>query len=152
MADKTSIPPKAGSKTSTPIKSESKTNGAKTKKKAGVIVSEHGRAYITATFNNTLVTITNREGNAISWGSSGSSGFKGTRKSTPYAATIAVENAVRKAAEKGLKTVEVYIKGPGSGRDSALRAIRTGGLSISLISDITPIPHNGPRPKKKRRI
>ena len=139
-------------KTSTPIKSEIKIHGAKTKKKTGAVVSEHGRVYITATFNNTLITITNKEGNAISWGSSGSSGFKGTRKSTPYAATIAVENAVRKAAEKGLKTVEVYIKGPGSGRDSALRAIRTGGLSISLISDITPIPHNGPRPKKKRRI
>ena len=139
-------------KTSTPIKSEIKIHGAKTKKKTGAVVSEHGRVYITATFNNTLITITNKEGNAISWGSSGSSGFKGTRKSTPYAATIAVENAVRKAAEKGLKTVEVYIKDPGSGRDSALRAIRTGGLSISLISDITPIPHNGPRPKKKRRI
>jgi|SRR3989338_97399 len=139
-------------KTSTPIKSEIKIHGAKTKKKTGAVVSEHGRVYITATFNNTLITITNKEGNAISWGSSGSSGFKGTRKSTPYAATIAVENAVKKAAEKGLKTVEVYIKGPGSGRDSALRAIRTGGLSISLISDITPIPHNGPRPKKKRRI
>ena len=145
MAEETSTPIKSGSKIS-------KTLGAKTKKKAGVVVPEHGRAYITATFNNTLITITNREGDAISWGSSGSSGFKGTRKSTPYAATIAVENAVRKAAEKGLKTVEVYIKGPGSGRDSALRAIRTGGLSISLISDITPIPHNGPRPKKKRRI
>ena len=139
-------------KTSTPIKSEIKIHGAKTKKKTGAVVSEHGRVYITATFNNTLITITNKEGNAISWGSSGSSGFKGTRKSTPYAATIAVENAVKKAAEKGLKTVEVYIKGPRSGRDSALRAIRTGGLSISLISDITPIPHNGPRPKKKRRI
>ena|SRR3989338_984525 len=148
MAEKTSTPIKSESK----ISKTSKTPVTKTKKKAGVVVSEHGRAYITATFNNTLITVTNREGDTISWGSSGSSGFKGTRKSTPYAATIAVENAVRKAAEKGLKTVDVYIKGPGSGRDSALRAIRTGGLSISLISDITPIPHNGPRPKKKRRI
>src|SRR3989344_8475032 len=103
MVEKTSIPPKAGSKISTPIKSKTKTHGAKTKKKVGVTVSEHGRAYITATFNNTLITITNREGDAISWGSSGSSGFKGTRKSTPYAATIAVENAVRKAAEKDIR-------------------------------------------------
>jgi len=118
----------------------------KTKKKTGALVSDHGRAYIAATFNNTMITITNSKGDTIAWGSSGSSGFKGTRKSTPYAATIAVESAVKKAVGKGLKTVDVYIKGPGSGRDSA------GGLSISLISDITPIPHNGPRPKKKRRI
>ncbi|OGH37925.1 MAG: 30S ribosomal protein S11 [Candidatus Levybacteria bacterium RIFCSPLOWO2_01_FULL_38_21] len=124
----------------------------KTKKKTGALVSDHGRAYIAATFNNTMITITNSKGDTIAWGSSGSSGFKGTRKSTPYAATIAVESAVKKAVGKGLKTVDVYIKGPGSGRDSALRAIKTGGLSISLISDITPIPHNGPRPKKKRRI
>lgn len=124
----------------------------KSKRKTGVVVGEHGKVFITATFNNTLVTVTNSSGNAVSWGSSGSAGFKGARKSTPYAATIAVEGAVRKAIEKGLKTVDVFVKGPGSGRDSALRAIRTGGLSISLISDVTPIPHNGPRPKKKRRV
>lgn len=124
----------------------------KTKKKTGVKLSEHGRVYIAATFNNTLVTISNNTGDVISWGSAGAAGFKGARKSTPYAATIAVENAVKKAVEKGVKTVDVFVKGPGSGRDSALRAIRSGGLSISLISDITPIPHNGPRPKKKRRI
>lgn len=124
----------------------------KSKKKTGVVVGEHGKVFITATFNNTLVTITNNSGSAVSWGSSGAAGFKGARKSTPYAATIAVESAVRKAIEKGLKTVDVFVKGPGSGRDSALRAIRTGGLSISLISDVTPIPHNGPRPKKKRRV
>lgn len=124
----------------------------KTKKKTGVKLSEHGRVYVAATFNNTLVTISNNTGDVISWGSAGAAGFKGTRKSTPYAATIAVENAVKKAVEKGVKTVDVFVKGPGSGRDSALRAIRSGGLSISLISDITPIPHNGPRPKKKRRI
>ncbi len=122
------------------------------KKKTKVSVSDHGKAYITATFNNTLLTITTSSGNTIAWGSSGASGFKGTRKSTPYAATIAVESAVKKAKEKGLKTVDVYVKGPGSGRDSALRAIRNGGLSISSISDTTPIPHNGPRPRKKRRI
>lgn len=125
----------------------------KTKKKnTGVVVTDHGKVFITATFNNTLVTITNSQGDSVSWGSSGSAGFKGTRKSTPYAATIAVENAVKKAMEKGLKTVDVFVKGPGSGRDSALRAIRSGGLSIALISDVTPIPHNGPRAKKKRRV
>ncbi len=121
------------------------------KKKTGVTVTEQGKVFITATFNNTLVTIANNKGDTIAWGSAGSAGFKGTRKSTPYAATIAVENAVKKAKDMGLKTVDVFVKGPGSGRDSALRAIRTGGLSISLISDVTPIPHNGPRPKKKRR-
>ena len=135
---------------------KAKNNSNKTdktsKKKTEVKVSEHGKVYITATFNNTLATITNSKGDTIAWGSSGSSGFKGTRKSTPYAATVAVEAAVKKAVEKGLRTVDVYIKGPGSGRDSALRAIRSGGLSIFLISDITPMPHNGLRPKKKRRI
>ncbi len=121
-------------------------------KKTDVKVSGNGRAYITSTFNNTLITITNDKGDTIGWSSAGSAGFKGTRKSTPFAATSAMEAVVRKAIGKGLKAVEVYVKGPGSGRDSALRAIKSGGLSISLISDITPIPHNGPRAKKKRRI
>lgn len=121
-------------------------------KKTSVIMSSVGRAYITSTFNNTLITITNDKGDPIGWSSAGSAGFKGTRKSTPFAASSAMEAVVKKAVEKGLKTVEVYVKGPGSGRDSALRAIKSGGLSISLISDITPIPHNGPRAKKKRRI
>ncbi|OGH17890.1 MAG: 30S ribosomal protein S11 [Candidatus Levybacteria bacterium RIFCSPHIGHO2_02_FULL_37_10] len=121
-------------------------------KKSQVKVSASGRAYITSTFNNTLITITNNNGDVIGWSSAGSAGFKGTRKSTPFAATSAMEAVVRKAVVKGLKTVEAYVKGPGSGRDSALRAIKTGGLSISLIADITPIPHNGPRAKKKRRI
>ncbi|OGH21671.1 MAG: 30S ribosomal protein S11 [Candidatus Levybacteria bacterium RIFCSPLOWO2_01_FULL_38_13] len=129
-----------------------KIEAVKSKKKTGATVTEHGRIYITSTFNNTLVNVTNNKGDTISWGSSGAAGFKGTRKSTPYAATVAMEQAVKKAVEKGLKIVDVYIKGPGSGRDSALRAVRSGGLSISLISDITPIPHNGPRPKKKRRV
>jgi len=115
-------------------------------------VTENGKVYITATFNNTLVTITNNKGDALGWSSAGASGFKGTRKSTPYAATTAVENVAKKIAAQGLKTVEVYIKGPGAGRDSALRAIKSSGLSISQIADITPIPHNGPRPSKKRRI
>ncbi len=121
-------------------------------KKAQVTVTSVGRAYITSTFNNTLITVTNDKGDPIGWSSAGSAGFKGTRKSTPFAASSAMEAVVKKAVEKGLKTVEVYVKGPGAGRDSALRAIKSGGLSISLIADITPIPHNGPRAKKKRRI
>lgn len=121
------------------------------KKKAGVTVTPHGRVYITATFNNTIVTITTDQGSAVSWSSSGSRGFKGTRKSTPYAATLAVEDAARRANTRGMRTVDVFIKGPGAGRDSSLRAIKTAGLSISSISDITPIPHNGPRPKNRRR-
>ncbi len=121
-------------------------------KKSQVAVTGNGRAYITSTFNNTLITITNDKGDTIGWSSAGSAGFKGTRKSTPFAATSAMEAVVKKAVEKGLKTVEVFVKGPGAGRDSALRAIKSGGLSISLIADITPVPHNGPRAKKKRRI
>lgn len=114
---------------------------------------ENGKIFISASFNNTLVTITDDEGNTLSWGSAGSAGFKGTRKSTPFAATTAVENAVREAKEKfELKQVEVYVKGPGPGRDASLRAIRSAGLKIALIADVTPIPHNGPRPKKKRRV
>lgn len=111
-----------------------------------------GHVYVMATFNNTLVTITDPKGNTLAWGSAGSSGFKGARKSTPYAATTAVELAARKAIGMGLKEVEVFIKGPGSGRDAALRALKSAGLAISAISDVTPIPHNGPRPRKRRRI
>lgn len=131
---------------------QQKETKAPPKKKTIASMTQHGKVYITATFNNTLVTITNEKGDAISWSSSGARGFKGTRKSTPYAATLAVEDAAKRAMEKGLKTVDVYVKGPGSGRDSALRAIKTAGLSISLIADITPIPHNGPRARKKRRV
>lgn len=122
------------------------------KKKGGVTVSSGGKVFISATFNNTLVTITNDKGETVSWSSSGSKGFKGTRKSTPYAASLAVEDAAKKALDKGLKIVEVFVKGPGAGRDSALRAIRAAGLSIAMIADITPMPHNGPRAKKKRRV
>lgn len=122
------------------------------KQKRETAISQSGKAYITSTFNNTIITITNDKGDTVSWSSSGAKGFKGTRKSTPYAATLAAEDAVKKAVARGLRTVEVYVKGPGSGRDSALRAIKAAGLSISLIGDITSIPHNGPRPKKKRRI
>ncbi len=129
------------------------TKAVKTKtKKSTLVVSEKGKVYVSATFNNTLVTITNDKGETVGWSSAGAVGFKGTRKSTPFAASTAVESVAKKAIEKGMRTVEVYIKGPGAGRDSALRAIKSAGLSISLIADITPIPHNGPRAEKKRRI
>ncbi len=129
-----------------------KTQVTKTKKKSTVALSTHGRVYITSTFNNTLISITNEKGDAISWSSSGTVGFKGTRKSTPYAASLAMEQAAKKAVSGGIKTVEVYVKGPGSGRDSSLRAIKAVGLSITQIADVTPIPHNGPRSKKRRRV
>ena len=111
-----------------------------------------GIAHIQSTFNNTIVTITDLTGNVISWASSGMSGFKGSRKGTPFAAQMAAESAVKKAREQGLRTVRVYVKGPGSGRESALRALQAAGLTISLIRDVTPIPHNGCRPPKRRRV
>jgi small subunit ribosomal protein S11 len=121
-------------------------------KKSTLKVTESGKVFIMATFNNTLITVTNEKGETVSWSSAGASGFKGARKSTPYAATTAMENAAKKALDRGIRSVEVYVKGPGAGRDAALRAIKSAGLSISLIADITPIPHNGPRASKKRRI
>ena len=111
-----------------------------------------GRVHITATFNNTLVTITDKNGNTIAWGSAGATGFKGARKATPYAAITAVENVARRAIEHGLREVEVFIKGPGAGRDAALKALKAVGLNITMIADVTPIPHNGARPKKRRRV
>jgi len=111
-----------------------------------------GVAHIQATFNNTMITITDPVGNVIAWSSSGSKGFKGSRKSTPFAAQIAAEEAAKKAQEHGLRSVEVYVKGPGSGRESALRALQAAGFAISLIRDVTPIPHNGCRPPKRRRV
>lgn len=134
------------------IKKSSKGRSASGRKSGGVTVTQRGKLYITATFNNTLVTITNDKGETISWSSSGTKGFKGTRKSTPYAGGLAVEDAVKKACDKGLKSVDIFIKGPGAGRDSGLRAVKTAGLSISSITDVTPIPHNGPKAKKKRRV
>ena len=113
---------------------------------------ERGAAHIRATFNNTIVTITDVAGNAISWASSGELGFKGSRKSTPYAAQMVAETAARGAVEHGMKTVDVYVKGPGTGRESAIRAIQTAGLNITMIKDVTPIPHNGCRPPKRRRV
>ena len=107
---------------------------------------ERGQAHIQSTFNNTLVTLTDMDGNALSWSSAGSNGFRGSRKSTPFAAQSAAEVAAKAAMEHGLKTVEVYVKGPGSGREAAIRALQTAGLNVTMIKDITPIPHNGCRP------
>lgn len=111
-----------------------------------------GICHVAATFNNTLITITDVQGNAISWSSAGSQGFKGSRKSTPFAAQMAAEDAGKKAAEHGMKTLEVNVKGPGSGRESALRALQSVGFQITAIRDVTPIPHNGCRPRKRRRV
>jgi len=111
-----------------------------------------GVAHVNASFNNTMITITDAQGNVISWSSAGSQGFKGSRKSTPYAAQVAAENAGRKAQEHGMETLEVNVKGPGSGRESALRALQAVGFSIMSIRDVTPIPHNGCRPRKRRRV
>ena len=111
-----------------------------------------GVAHVNATFNNTLITITDAQGNAISWSSAGGMGFKGSRKSTPYAAQVAAECAAEKAQEHGMKTLEVNVKGPGSGRESALRALQAAGFNITAIRDVTPVPHNGCRPPKRRRV
>jgi small subunit ribosomal protein S11 len=111
-----------------------------------------GRAYIQSTFNNTIVTVTDPTGGVVSWSSSGASGFKGSRKSTPYAAGMAAEAAARKAMEHGMRQVEVFVKGPGSGREAAIRSLQAVGLMISSITDVTPIPHNGCRPPKRRRV
>jgi len=113
---------------------------------------EKGAVHIRATFNNTIITITDVNGNSISWASAGELGFKGSKKSTPFAAQSAAETAAKAAIEHGLKTVEVYVKGPGSGRESAIRALETVGLQITLIRDVTPVPHNGCRPPKRRRV
>ena len=113
---------------------------------------DKGAAHIHSSFNNTIVTITDTNGNTISWGSAGGQGFKGSRKSTPFAAGQAAETASKAAMEHGLKTVEVYVKGPGSGREAAIRSLQTAGLEITMIKDVTPIPHNGCRPPKRRRV
>ncbi|MBQ9841849.1 MAG: 30S ribosomal protein S11 [Clostridia bacterium] len=113
---------------------------------------ERGAAHIQSTFNNTIVTITDLQGNALSWASAGELGFRGSRKSTPYAAQTAAETAAKAAMEHGLKTVEVYVKGPGAGREAAIRALQAAGLDVTLIKDVTPVPHNGCRPPKRRRV
>jgi small subunit ribosomal protein S11 len=111
-----------------------------------------GMAHVNSTFNNTMITITDAQGNAISWSSAGAQGFKGSRKSTPYAAQVAAEDAAKKAMDHGMKTLEVEVRGPGSGRESALRALQAAGFTITSIRDVTTIPHNGCRPKKRRRV
>ena len=113
---------------------------------------EKGAAHIRSTFNNTIITITDTNGNAVSWASAGELGYKGSRKSTPYAAQMAAEAAAKIAVDQGMKTVEVFVKGPGSGRESAIRALQSVGLEITMIKDVTPIPHNGCRPPKRRRV
>ena len=112
----------------------------------------HGQAHIKSTFNNTIVTITDQQGNTLSWASAGNVGFKGSRKSTPFAAQLAAEDAAKKAMEHGVRNVTVYVNGPGSGRESALRALNSAGFKINLIRDVTPVPHNGCRPRKRRRV
>ncbi|MBB6631783.1 30S ribosomal protein S11 [Clostridium algidicarnis] len=113
---------------------------------------EHGAAHIKSTFNNSIVTLTDTAGNALSWSSAGALGFRGSRKSTPYAAQMAAETAAKVAMEHGLKSVEVYVKGPGSGREAAIRSLQAAGIEVTLIKDVTPIPHNGCRPPKRRRV
>ncbi len=125
--------------------------GAKVKKKARKNIA-NGIVHIQATFNNTLVNISDKQGNTISWGSSGTAGFKGSRKSTPFAAQLAAEQCAKKAMEHGLKAVEIFVTGPGSGREAAIRSLQAVGLEISIIRDVTPIPHNGCRPPKRRRV
>jgi len=135
----------------TKIKKTVKNKGKRMAKKTALRKISEARIYVSATFNNTLVTVADMEGNTVCWASAGNAGFKGTRKQTPFAATVTTEKATQLAKEKGVKEVEVYIKGPGPGREASLRAIKASGLKMNLIADVTPIPHNGPRPKKKRR-
>ena len=124
---------------------------SKVKKKVKKNVIE-GIAHVHASFNNTIISISDRQGNVLSWATAGGSGFRGSRKSTPFAAQLAAEDAVKKAMEQGMRTVEVYVKGPGAGRESALRSLQTAGFNVVMIRDVTPIPHNGCRPPKRRRI
>lgn len=124
---------------------------AKTVKKAEKKVT-NGRVYVTATFNNTLITLTDASGNTLSWATSGTAGFKGARRATPFAAISAMEKLAQIAKGFGMNAVEVYIKGPGAGRDATIKALRGAGINITMIADVTPIPHNGPRPKKRRRV
>ncbi len=125
---------------------------ARTVRKKNVVVESNGQAFIRATFNNVIVTLTDQYGNTISWASSGKMGFKGSRKNTPYAAQVAASTAAKEAYDLGLRRVDVYVKGPGSGRESAIRALSASGFEIATIRDVTPIPHNGCRPPKRRRV
>ncbi|MDZ4248356.1 MAG: 30S ribosomal protein S11 [Patescibacteria group bacterium] len=149
---KTAAPKEAGTKApaaKTSGKAAAKPGGRKKKVKAP---SEQGRAYVQATFNNTIVSFTDATGKVLTWGSPGTAGFKGTRKSTPYAATLATQKAAEQAKQAGLRTVSVFVRGVGSGRDAAIRAIQSSGLNVTQLKDMTPIPHNGVRAKKPRRV
>ncbi len=125
---------------------------ASTRRRRDRKVVERGSAHIQSTFNNTSVTITDTQGNAVSWASAGEMGFRGSKKSTPFAAQTAAETAAKVAVDRGMKTIEVYVKGPGAGREAAIRALQTAGLEVTMIKDVTPIPHNGCRPPKRRRV
>ena len=129
----------------------SKKDATKTKRKERKNITS-GDAHVNASFNNTMITISDHQGNTVAWSSAGAQGFKGSRKSTPYAAQVAADAAARKAMEHGLKTVNAYVKGPGTGRESALRGLASAGLIVNLIKDVTPIPHNGVQPPKRRRV
>lgn len=128
-------------------RSSRRSSGRKTKRSLSA-----GQVHITATFNNTIVTVTDKQGNTVVWGSAGSAGFKGSRKSTPFAARLAAEQAIKAAMALGIQEVEIFVKGPGPGRESAIRAIQAAGLKVTAITDRTPVPHNGCRPPKKRRV
>lgn len=133
------------------IKTKRPSSGGKIKKAVEKRVTS-GRVYVTATFNNTLVTLTDNSGATLAWSSSGNVGFKGARKATPFAAISAMETVAQKAKSLGMSSVELYIKGPGPGRDATIKGLRSAGINITMIADVTPIPHNGPRPKKRRRV
>ena len=135
-----------------PVRGQRSKTNARTRKRREKKNVEKGAAHIRSSFNNTIVTITDTAGNALSWASSGGLGFRGSRKSTPFASQMAAETAAKAAMEHGLKSVEVYVKGPGAGREAAIRALQTAGLEVSMIKDVTPIPHNGCRPPKRRRV
>jgi small subunit ribosomal protein S11 len=130
-------------------KAKKKTTRTRRRERKNVVV---GQAHIQSTFNNTIISITDLQGNVVSWGSAGAQGFKGSRKSTPYAAQITAENAARRAMEHGMRQIEVFVRGPGSGREAAIRSLASAGLEVSAINDVTPIPHNGCRPPKRRRV
>ncbi len=132
--------------------SASSKKGAAARRKRDRVRVEKGQAHIQSTFNNTIVTITDTNGNAVSWASAGEMGFRGSRKSTPFAAQTAAETAAKIAVDYGMKTVDVFVKGPGAGREAAIRALQAAGLDVTMIKDVTPIPHNGCRPPKRRRV
>ena len=151
-ASPSKAPPAAAASASTPPPAQAGASKAPPARKKGKKNVSTGIAHIQASFNNTIVTITDVQGNAIAWSSAGTRGFKGSRKSTPFAAQLAAEDAARKAGEQGMRTVAIFVNGPGTGRESALRGFQAAGLRVTLIRDVTPIPHNGCRPPKRRRV